>query len=81
MYSIYLFLLHIFPETNVSLSLHDGNAHVPRHKYEPISACLKCKYSPKHMWAYLYMSEMHIFPETNVSLLVWRLHLKELFFS
>ena len=60
--------MQIFPETNVSLSLHVWNANIPRNKCEPISTCLKCIPTPKQMWAYLYMSEMHIFPETNVSL-------------
>jgi hypothetical protein len=67
MYDFYVFymywyidILHIFPETNVSLSLYVWNAYIPRNTCLPISTCLNCKYSPKQMWAYLYMSDMHI---------------------
>ena len=69
--------MHIFPETNVSLSLHVWHACIPRNKCEPSSTCLTCIYSRKHMWAYLYMSDMHIFPETHVSLAlhVWNAYI------
>ena len=47
--------MHIFPATNVRLSLHVWPAYIPRNKCDSISTCRKRKYSPKHMWAYLYM--------------------------
>ena len=46
--------MHTYPKTDVILCLHAWNAYIPRNKFEPISACLTCMYSPKQMWAYLY---------------------------